>query len=57
MNFGKEDYDNDYIYNYSKENFDNKPIRNFIAMNFASSKEIKKEVTCKKYKKLFLSNN
>jgi len=57
VNFGEEDYDNDYIYNYSKENFDNELIRNFIAMNFASSKEIKKEVTYKKYKKSFLSNN
>ena len=56
MNFGEEDYNNDYIYNYGEENFDNKLIGNFIAMNFALN-EIKKEVTCKKYKKSFLSNN
>jgi hypothetical protein len=56
VNFSKEDYNNDYIYNYSKENFDNKPIRNFTTINFTLS-EIKKEVTCKKYKKSFLSNN
>jgi hypothetical protein len=56
VNFGKEDYDNNYIYNYSTENFDNKFIRNFTAINFALN-EIKKEVIYKKYKKLFLSNN
>jgi hypothetical protein len=56
MNFGEEDYNNNYIYNYSKENFDNKLIRNFIAVNFALN-EIKKEVIYKRYKKLFLSNN
>ena len=45
------------MYNYSKENFDNKLIGNFITINFVTLKEIKKEVTCKKYKKLFPSNN
>ena len=57
MNFSKKDYNNNYIYNYSKENFNNKLVRNFTTINFTSIKEIKKEVMCKKYKKLFLSNN
>ena len=56
MNFGEEDYDNNYIYNYSKEIFDNELVGNFTAMNFALN-EIKKEVIYKKYKKLFVSNN
>jgi len=56
MNFSKEDYNNNYIYNYSKENFDDKPIRNFTTINFALN-EIKKEVIYKKYKKSFPSNN
>ena len=56
MNFGEEDYDNNYTYNYSKENFNNKLVGNFTVVNFALN-EIKKEVMCKKYKKSFPSNN
>jgi hypothetical protein len=56
VNFGEEDYDDDYAYNYGKENFNDELVGNFTAVNFAVN-EIKKEVTYKRYKKSFLSNN